>query len=108
MRIPSTLQDEPLNAAAQAKEACEEIRAIEEQREQANNDAVFELACRVIVMKSLPAWIDEICAEHLGRSTDSLRKMAVAPLDSVLRAHGSKCVTHRLIVACLFSALREI
>jgi hypothetical protein len=79
MRIPSTLQDEPLNAAAQAKEACEEIRAIEEQREQANNDAVFELACRVIVMKSLPAWIDEICAEHLGRSTDSLRKMAVAP-----------------------------
>jgi hypothetical protein len=44
---------------------CEEIRAIEEERVRADNDAAFELACRIIVMKSLPAWIDEICAEQL-------------------------------------------
>jgi len=43
---------------------CEEIRAIEEEI-RADNDAAFELACRIIVMKSLPAWIDEICAEQL-------------------------------------------
>jgi hypothetical protein len=30
-----------------------------------HNDAVFEYACRFIVMKSLPGWIDEICTEHL-------------------------------------------
>jgi hypothetical protein len=50
-----------------ANEICEEIRAIEEERARADNDAAFELACRIIVMKSLPAWIDEICAEQCVR-----------------------------------------
>ena len=65
MQMPSTLLDESLNGVAPANEICEETRAIEEERARANNDAAFELACRIIVMKSLPAWIDEICADQL-------------------------------------------
>jgi hypothetical protein len=53
-----------LNGVARANEICEEVRAIEEQRAQANTDPAFELACRNIVMKSL-LWIDEVCTEHL-------------------------------------------
>jgi hypothetical protein len=64
MQMPSTLLDESLNGVARANEICEEVQAIEEERARADNDAAFELACRIIVMKSLPAWIDEICAEQ--------------------------------------------
>jgi hypothetical protein len=63
--VPSTLLDESLNGVAPANEICEETRAIEEERARANNDAAFELACTIIVMKSLPAWTDEICDEQL-------------------------------------------
>jgi hypothetical protein len=48
-----------------ANEICEENWATEEERARADNDAAFALACRIIIMKSLPAWIDEICAEQL-------------------------------------------
>jgi hypothetical protein len=65
MQTPPTLLDESLNGVAPANEICEGIRAIEEERARADNDAAFELACRIIVMKSLPAWINEICAEQL-------------------------------------------
>jgi hypothetical protein len=65
MQMPSTLLDESLNGVARANEICEGIRAVEEERAQADNDAAFELACRIIVMKSLPAWIDEVCTEQL-------------------------------------------
>jgi hypothetical protein len=60
-----SLLDESLNGVARANEICEGIRAVEEERAQADNDAAFELACRIIVMKSLPAWIDEVCTEQL-------------------------------------------
>jgi hypothetical protein len=36
----------------------------EEEMSRANTDVVFELACRFIVVNSMPGWIDEICAEH--------------------------------------------
>jgi hypothetical protein len=62
MQLPSLL-DESLNGVARANEICEESRAAEEERARADNDAAFELACRIIVMKSLPAWIYEICTE---------------------------------------------
>jgi hypothetical protein len=65
MQMPSTLLDESLNGVARANEICEEIRVIEEERAQADTDPAFELACRIIVMKSLPVWIDEVCTEHL-------------------------------------------
>ena len=65
MQMPSTLQDQSLNGVAQANEICAEMRAAEEEMARANIDAVFELACRIIVMKSLPAWIDEIRVDHL-------------------------------------------
>jgi len=55
-----------LNGAARATEICEEKRAIEEEKTRADNDAAFELACRIVVMKSLPGWIEEICTEQLG------------------------------------------
>jgi hypothetical protein len=31
----------------------------------ADTDAAFESACRLIVMKSLPGWIEEARTEHL-------------------------------------------
>jgi hypothetical protein len=37
----------------------------EEELALANTDAVFEFACRYVVMRSLPGWIEEIYAEHL-------------------------------------------
>ena len=49
----------------------EAIQTTEEEVARANIDAVFEFACRFIVMKSLPAWVDEICTEHL-RSANAL------------------------------------
>jgi hypothetical protein len=37
----------------------------------ANTDAVFEFACRFVIMRSLPGWSEEIFAEHL-QSTHAL------------------------------------
>ena len=54
-----------MNGVVPANEICEENWATEEERARADNDAAFELSCRIIVMKSLPAWIDEICADQL-------------------------------------------
>ena len=61
MQVLSILQDASFEGAAQAKKTAEE----EEEVGRVNTDAVFEFACRFIVMKSLPGWIDEICTEHL-------------------------------------------
>ena len=41
------------------------LTAEEKEVARANTDAVFEFACRFIVMKSLPGWIEEIYTEHL-------------------------------------------
>jgi hypothetical protein len=62
MQVPSTLLDESLSTVARANEILEEIRA---ESVRADSDAAFELACRIVVMKSLPAWIDEFSTEHL-------------------------------------------
>jgi hypothetical protein len=61
--------DEAPTAAGQAKGNCEKIRAAAQEMESANADAVFESACRYIVRKSLPGWMDEIYAELDLRST---------------------------------------
>ncbi len=59
MQVLSILQDASFEGTAQVKKTTEE-----EEVGRVNNDAVFEFACRFIVMKSLPGWIDEICTEH--------------------------------------------
>ena len=58
MQVLSILQDASFEGTAQAKKTAEE-----EEVGRVNTDAEF--ACRFIVMKSLPGWIDEICTEHL-------------------------------------------
>jgi hypothetical protein len=74
MRVVSILQDVWLKDAAEAKKNCGNIPAAEQEDvAQANADGVFEFACRSIVMKSLPGWIEEICAEHLQSVRPALR-----------------------------------
>jgi hypothetical protein len=58
MQVPPRLPGESLKGVADAKENCEEMVGVD-------TDAVFEAACRFIVMKSLPAWIEEARTEHL-------------------------------------------
>jgi hypothetical protein len=60
------------------------LTAEEEELARANADAVFEFACRFIVMMSLPGWIvEEIYAEHrqsigsVSRHTERLGDRAV-------------------------------
>ena len=53
-----------LEAPAQAEKSPGDAQTAEEEA-RANNDAVFEFACRFIVTRSLPGWIEEICTEHL-------------------------------------------
>jgi hypothetical protein len=66
MQVLSILQDASLEGAAQAKKNYgNTLTAEEEEVARANTDAVFEFACRYIVMKSLPGWIEEIWTEHL-------------------------------------------
>ena len=60
MQVLSILQDASFEGTAQAKKTAEE-----EEVGRVNTDAAFEFACRFIVMKSLPGWMDEICTEHL-------------------------------------------
>jgi hypothetical protein len=49
----------------QAQKNCGGLTATEEEVALANTDAVFEFACRFIVTRWLPGWIEEIYAEHL-------------------------------------------
>jgi hypothetical protein len=65
MQVLSILQEASLEGAAQAKKNYGNTLTAEEEVARANTDAVFEFACRFIVMKSLPGWIEEICTEHL-------------------------------------------
>jgi hypothetical protein len=64
MRALSIPQDASLEAPAQAERNLGKTRTAEEEA-RANFDAVFELACRFILIKALPGWIEEICTEHL-------------------------------------------
>jgi hypothetical protein len=55
---------------SRAKENCEKNQAVAEEMVCDNVDAVFESACRFIVMKSLPGRMDEICtARNEGAMT---------------------------------------
>jgi hypothetical protein len=65
-----------LKAVGQAKENCEKNQAVAEEMVRANVGAVFESACRFIVMKSLPGWMDEICTEHLEAVRPTVRAEA--------------------------------
>jgi hypothetical protein len=66
MQVPSRLPGESLNGVADAKENCTKIEAVvAEEMVGADTDAAFESVCRLIVMKSLPAWIEEARTEHL-------------------------------------------
>jgi hypothetical protein len=62
-----------LKAVGQAKENSEKNQAVAEEMVRANIDVVFESACRFIVMKSLPEWMDEICTEHLEAVRPTVR-----------------------------------
>jgi hypothetical protein len=62
-----------LKAVGQAKENSEKNQAVAEEMVRANIDVVFESACRFIVMKSLPEWMDEICTEHLEAVPPTVR-----------------------------------
>ena len=62
-----------LKAVGQAKENSEKNQAVAEEMVRVNVDAVFESACRFIVMKSLPGWMDEICTEHLEAVPPTVR-----------------------------------
>jgi hypothetical protein len=65
MQAASMLPRESLKGVANAKENCEKIEAAAEEMVGADTDAAFESACRLIVMKSLPGWIEEARTEHL-------------------------------------------
>ena len=65
-----------LKAVGQAKENSEKNQAVAEEMVRVNVDAVFESACRFIVMKSLPGWMDEICTEHLEAVRPAVRAEA--------------------------------
>jgi hypothetical protein len=70
------LHDASLKAVGQARENCEKNQAVAEAMVRANVDAVFESACRFIVMKSLPGWMDEICTAHLEAVPPTVRAEA--------------------------------
>jgi hypothetical protein len=59
------------------------LTAKEKEVARANTDAVFEFACRFVVMRSLPGWIDEIYAEHL-QSTHAVSRHTEKPGDPAL------------------------
>jgi hypothetical protein len=65
MQVPSRLPGESLKSVADAKENCKRIQAVPEEMVGADTDAAFESACRLIVTKSLPGWIEEARTEHL-------------------------------------------
>jgi hypothetical protein len=65
-----------LKAVGQAKENSQKNQAVAEEMVRVNVDAVFESACRSIVMKSLLGWMDEICTEHLEAVRPTVRAEA--------------------------------
>jgi hypothetical protein len=66
MQVISILQEASLQTSARGKENYGNVlTAQEEEVACADTDATFEAACRFIVAKSLPGWIEEVCAEHL-------------------------------------------
>ena len=65
MQVPSRPPGESLEGVAEAKENCEKIESAAEEMVGAHTDAAFECACRLIVTKSLPGWIEEARTEHL-------------------------------------------
>jgi hypothetical protein len=66
MQVLSILQDASFESPAQAKKNDgNTVTTEEEEVARVNTDAVFEFACRFIVMTSLPGWVEEICTEHL-------------------------------------------
>jgi hypothetical protein len=63
MQVPSRLPGS-LKGVADAKENCEKIQAVAEEMVGVDTGAFLEAACRFIVMKSLPVWMEEIRTEH--------------------------------------------
>jgi len=59
-----SIPQDSVEAPAQAERSLGDTRKAE-QEARANFDAVFEFACRFIVIRSLPGWIEEICTERL-------------------------------------------
>jgi hypothetical protein len=64
MAVASTLSGQPRGSPVRPKDDLGSISAAIERRTRANVDAVFELACRLVVLKSSPEWMEEICTEH--------------------------------------------
>jgi len=64
MQALPILQDALLETPAQAEGNLRHIRTAQEEA-RANFDAVFEFACGLIIFRSLPGWIEEICSEDL-------------------------------------------
>jgi hypothetical protein len=62
-----------LKGVADAKENCEKIQAVAEEMVGVDTDAVFEAACRFIVMTSLPGWMEEARTEHLQAARSVFR-----------------------------------
>ena len=60
-----------MQALQAPKNYANKLIATEEEVALANTDAVFEFACRFVVMRSLPGWSEEIYAKHL-QSTHAL------------------------------------
>jgi hypothetical protein len=54
-----------MQALQALKNYANKLMVTEEEMALANADAVFEFACRFILMRSLPGWSEEIYAEHL-------------------------------------------
>jgi hypothetical protein len=65
MQALSIPQDASLEAPAQAARTLRHTRTAEEEA-RANFDAVFEFACRFIIIRSLPGWVEEIRTEPCG------------------------------------------
>jgi hypothetical protein len=67
MEVASTLQGKSIEGLTRAKE---NLKKLQSAVGRPDVDAVFELACRLIVTKSLPAWTEEACTEHTRRQRD--------------------------------------
>jgi hypothetical protein len=66
MQVLSILQDASFESAGQAKKNDgNTLTAEEEEVARVNTDAVFEFACRFVVMKSLRGSVEEFCTKHL-------------------------------------------
>jgi hypothetical protein len=103
MQAFSIPQDASLEVSAPGGEALGDIRTAEDEDvSRANIDAVFEFACRFIVVNSLPGWIDDICTEHL----QSVQPIFVltkesGPVQAATGAHNSNVSVWRKTQATL-------